>query len=440
MTYYADEKRFQYSMSGNVQSSAYPKVLIINQQSMNKENATGITMRSLWEEWPVASMLEIYLDANEKHVTNGKKFRTFTPSLNIARKFFVGNIGSKVNRSLKTNTPVLGLSKTKKYLRQCCVCAVDSFPVGLSRAQAQMVDEFQPEVIYSLGASVATMQLAHKLSHRYGIPIIIHYMDNWPEYLQWEDNILLKPYARILRRYMDCCLKHSRNGIAISPSMAKHYTKEFELPFEVLMNAVDEPNMQFVSTTSLENSLHFVYAGGLHLERWKALREIAEAINTVCENAVLDIYTPEKDRILYESCFSEVPVVFHQAVPHEQMKDVWASGNILVHAESSSNKTLVRFFKYSISTKIPEYMATGKPILFYGPKEMGLYEYLEENKVAVVAANKDELCNAIRQLMQEDVVNVVTRNAYNLVRMNHSAAYARKKLLDTVRMACAAQR
>ena len=39
----------------------YPKVLIINQQSIKKKNATGITLRSLWVEWPDDKVLEIYL-------------------------------------------------------------------------------------------------------------------------------------------------------------------------------------------------------------------------------------------------------------------------------------------------------------------------------------------------------------------------------------------
>ena len=38
----------------------YNRVLIINSQSMFKNNATGITLRSLWGNWPKDKILEFY--------------------------------------------------------------------------------------------------------------------------------------------------------------------------------------------------------------------------------------------------------------------------------------------------------------------------------------------------------------------------------------------
>jgi hypothetical protein len=38
----------------------YPKVLIVNSQSMHKNNATGITLRSLFANWPSERVMELY--------------------------------------------------------------------------------------------------------------------------------------------------------------------------------------------------------------------------------------------------------------------------------------------------------------------------------------------------------------------------------------------
>ena len=42
----------------------YPKILIINGQSVNKNNATGITLRSVVSSIPLDNMMEICLDDN----------------------------------------------------------------------------------------------------------------------------------------------------------------------------------------------------------------------------------------------------------------------------------------------------------------------------------------------------------------------------------------
>ena len=38
----------------------YPRVLIINDQSIYKRNATGITIRSLFKNWPVDRVVEFH--------------------------------------------------------------------------------------------------------------------------------------------------------------------------------------------------------------------------------------------------------------------------------------------------------------------------------------------------------------------------------------------
>lgn len=414
----------------------YPRVLMINSQSMYKNNATGITLRALWEDWPIDAVMEIHMGRSKYSVSAKEGFRSISPARNSVRKLVTGKGGQSVNNNLKTDTTSANPKKWKNKLRQVCICIMDCAPVGFDSKQKEMIDAFRPQIIYTLGASVSVMRLAHSMAHRYQIPMIIHFMDNWPEHIQWEDNPLLKPYTSLIRLYMKRCLAHSQAGIAISPSMAQHYSELFNLPFEILMNSVDEEKIQTVSVGKRGDEKHFVYAGGLHLDRWKALCEIGEAIGANCENAVLDIYTPERDREMHESAFRGMPVVFHDPVPHERMNKVWAEADVLVHAESNSSKILVRFFKYSISTKIPEYMATGKPVLFYGPKEMGLYRYLEENQAALVASEKEELEFAVKMIYRGDDMETMINNAINLVRKNHRASAAKKKLLDVIAKSC----
>ena len=66
---------------------------------------------------------------------------------------------------------------------------------------------------------------------------------------------------------------------------------------------------------------------------------------------------------------------------------------MLVHVESFDNKSR-QLTKLSISTKIPEYLATGKPIIAIGPREVASLEYLKDCSLWIT--NKNDIYNKIK--------------------------------------------
>ena len=102
-----------------------------------------------------------------------------------------------------------------------------------------------------------------------------------------------------------------------------------------------------------------------------------------------------------------------------------------VHTEIESEK-LKGFFKYSISTKIPEYLATGKPILFYGPRDMKLFEYLLQNQAALMASTKEELYVCVERLTSEENFTKMCENARCLAERNHCASKNQKALHNAI--------
>lgn len=161
---------------------------------------------------------------------------------------------------------------------------------------------------------------------------------------------------------MLACIKRCKLVVTISSSMAEAYHEKFQKETLVLMNTVDLS--KFKGPASKPTGItHFVYAGGLHLDRWKALKEIAEAIKETDGKGILDIFTSKDSIELYHSNFKMLPVAFHEAVPHEHINEVYQKADVLVHTEVQSEK-MKGFFKYSISTKIPEYLATENQFCF----------------------------------------------------------------------------
>lgn len=408
----------------------YPRVLIVNAQSIYKKNATGITLQSIWSEWDADCLLEIYSDPMVMDESN-HKFKSYCISPNNVIRLARGRVAQSINSNIKaTNTQQRSNNKIKSYLRQFAVCELDSLAVKLDESTLEAIRVFQPQAIYTLGASVSILRLVNKLSVQLNIPVIMHFMDNWAEHIQWEDNPLLSLYKSSLKKKMLACIKRCKLVVTISSSMAEAYHEKFQKETLVLMNTVDIS--RFKGLTSKDTGVtHFVYAGGLHLDRWKALREIALSIQQTNGKGILDIFTSKDNIELYRSGFETLPVAFYEAVPHERIDEVYQKADVLVHTEIES-ENLKGFFKYSISTKIPEYLATGKPILFYGPRDMKLFEYLLQNQVALTAGTKEELYECVKRLMSEENFTEMCENAQCLAEKNHCASKNQKELHDAI--------
>lgn len=407
-----------------------PRVLIVNAQSMYKKNATGITLQSIWSGWDADCLFEVYSDPVVMDQCNQKIKSYCIPPNNVIR-FARGKAAQSINSNIKAaSTQQSSNNKIKSYLRQFAVCTLDSISVKLDKSTIDAIRDFHPQVIYTLGASVSIMRLVNKLSMQLNIPIIMHFMDNWVEHIQWEDNPLLSLYKSSLKKEMMRCLKRCKLVITISSSMAEAYKEKFQKDTLVLMNTVDLSRFSGVTSKNTEVT-HFVYAGGLHLDRWKALREIALSIKQTNGKGVLYIFTSKDNMELYRPRFETLPVAFYEAVPHEQIDKVYQKADVLVHTEIESER-LKGFFKYSISTKIPEYLATGKPILFYGPRDMKLFEYLLQNQAALMASTKEELYVCVERLMSEENFTEMCENARCLAERNHCASKNQKTLYNAI--------
>ncbi len=391
------------------------RILIVNSNSININNATGITLQSIFGGIESEKLMELYWNknsnSNPKIKLNSKllKYRFFT----IGR-ILSNDKSKKISTNIKVTTENTsrssnGIKKALKHLRQFVSLQVDLSAVKITKKDIQEIIRFKPEVIYTLGGGVASLKVSYALSKKLNIPVVIHFMDNWRHHIQWENNPLLKGYKRKLDKYCKLCYSRSNRCIAISPKMAQVYTEETGIKHSYIMNSVRVSDYICAPSKNKEQT-NFVYAGGLHLGRNKALFDIANIIDELSKskniNAKLLIYTSKENADLYSKEFVHFEnTSFLPSVAHEEIKTVYENADVLVHIESDA---LVGngFFKYSISTKIPEYLATGKQMLFYGPSDIYLYSFLKENDLAVVSDNKEDLFEKILSLTDKNKIGV----------------------------------
>ncbi|MEA4914545.1 MAG: hypothetical protein VB061_08240 [Christensenella sp.] len=418
------------------------KVLLLNQNSINSNNATGITLRSIFGRYDRDCLLDVSF--GNCATVEGLEVRRLKLKW---RRGSLGSILMNKNRSklnqkikLKEQTESGSRSKLKQAaidLRQYIVLMAQNSGVTISRANMDAINEFKPDIIYTLGSSVQTLKTAYRLSVRLSIPIVLHFMDNWRHSLQWDDNKLLSGYKKKLEKCTKLCYSRASKCVAISRSMANAYEDETGIPHEAIMNSIDAETYYCGEEQRGEPVFTVVYAGGLHLGRDKALKQIGEAIDVVVaetgRKVKFDIYTSTDNTQRYQSGFSGCTHTrFLPVVSHDQITNVYRTANLLVHVESAA---LIGsgFFQYSISTKIPEYLSTGRLMLFYGPEDISLYKLLEENGISAVTHDVDDLLSVLRSITTGDYQNgQITERAKKFAKENFSAASAFEKLCSVI--------
>ena len=79
-------------------------------------------------------------------------------------------------------------------------------------------------------------------------------------------------------------------------------------------------------------------------------------------------------------------VRFHGWLNHDEISTILKSSKVLLLPISIDCSTQ-RFTKYSMSTKMSEYMSSGRPFIYIGPKDIAMTEFLLEKNISYVITN-----------------------------------------------------
>ena len=187
----------------------------------------------------------------------------------------------------------------------------------------------------------------------------------------------------------------------ISERQKKDYSRIFSIPCKVIYKMPQTERMNKVYCGRTEDKLKILYTGNIGDGRWESLAYLANAINK-CGDARLDIYTAtpitkQMERVLNIPGTSYL----HEPVPALKVKKLQSEADILVHVESFKlkNKLMVR---YSISTKIMDYISAARCILAICPEDVASYEYLRDHQLAYVVNNPERIELEVNRLLNDE--------------------------------------
>ncbi|USK38701.1 hypothetical protein LIS77_22920 [Cytobacillus firmus] len=355
------------------------------------------------------------------------------PFIYLFRQKLGNNLSNKLNKSILADAKS-GNSKSvskKENIKTFVRGLLDISPIFFSNETLKIIDHFKPDVIYTMGSTISVLKTARFLSKRYDSKIVLHFMDNWRETL-YSNSKLMRPFKITLNRWIEKVENSNFSGLVISNKMAREYTKLSNKKYYTLMNCVQD--VPYKNPTTNQNQTRiFTYTGGLHLNRWKELVLMEKCLRELKENGQqvkLYIYTSRNDKEKYSDLFNEDITVFKDYLPHNKVYLAYKEADILVHIESFE-PDIVQFTKYSLSTKIPEYMSSGRPILCLAPSTLAVSEYINEVKAGIAVGNYNDLLCASKRLVNDIDYRVECgMNGIETVLRSHTVTKANDLLLQ----------
>ncbi len=253
------------------------------------------------------------------------------------------------------------------------------------------IQEFSPDcMFFSAGNIAAEYEMVITLCKRYRIPLVMHIGDDYFTKKKYFP-ISMAAYQCRMQKCFAAAYEASGCIVAIGEAMKRATIARFgEKPYVVAMNAVSAQT--HYRPYEHREPFQISYIGNLGINRIDTifcLCEALECLNRERERFHLNLYTRSQfsNKILaqihsYSCC------TLHGAIDKEVVERVMEKSGILLHVESFK-KRWKTILETAISTKTPELLISGRPILVIGPRYSSTVEFLESTETAIVIHTED---------------------------------------------------
>ena len=230
-------------------SSNYPRVLIINYRPLNQDSATGITISNLFADWPENRLAQICVSNIPPENSSDMKFW----QMRLEDRPFLFRFGPLIRRlrgasdSVSPSSAPVSVTAPKNAadckgvmarLKSGTVYLLDMLPYAVSEELRAWIHDFNPELIYSMLEDPHLTRLTLELGKTLNIPAIPHLMDDWMR-IHFPGANNNKIVRRRLVRDTEWIIRHAPKRMVIGEAMADEYGKRYGLQFLPFMNCVD---------------------------------------------------------------------------------------------------------------------------------------------------------------------------------------------------------
>jgi len=431
-----DEQQITASLAtaeGQSHMKRYPRVLVVTPEALHTPSATGLTLASLFADWPPDRLANLYYNGAPPPSDlcgHAWQVRVHTFPHRAANRIaytLLGRVGTGVVPGLESTKP---MDVLVSRLGLDFIALADMLGSKLDPNTLSEIARFQPDIVYSILWGFTGMRVTIQAASIAKCPIVPHFMDDWPA-TQYQEAFL----SIIWRRFVVCRLYRIMAdvsiGLAICEDMAEEYARLYKIPFASFMRCLDLSEFAHRPKTGPHACLRLVYAGGLYLGRAKTLAAVAAALDQLCSegfDAVLIIHSPrnEDEGVFHSALASFRSAFWGGSLQPSEVASVLQNSDVAVHVESFDPRA-ESYTRLSVSTKFPSYMAAGLPILAVGPATIASTRYVQRHGIGIAVTEPDLalIASAIREVSQPERWSFFSARAYEVCQAQHAATTVR---------------
>lgn len=426
-------------------TTSYPKILVVSNNAFSETSNNGKTLASFFENYPVGKIAQLYFNPEFPSVSQHSNFYRITDN-DVVRSLLSRNkdcgkrVGAKVNieNTESNNRNSILVNKIKKYnLTRIIRESFWKRKTWKTESFEQWLNDFSPEIIFfCAGDSGFAYDITKYIQKKFDSKLVVYITD---DYILPRKTVSLFWWLRrneILKK-MKNTVQRSDLFITISKEMKETYKELFNKDSILAVNMTHSMKEQSYEVDNSDKII-LLYAGGLHYKRYLTLNLLAHSLkkyNEASQNnkkkVLLKIYSgQEPSNGIKKYLNVEGTSEYCGKLNPQQLKKELNSCHIPVHVESFDQKS-IESTRLSISTKIPEYLSLGKPVLAIGPKEVASMKYLKNTAYCITDNNNIE-SKLINFLNDSALHKDLSQKALYKYEKNHNRENVIEQLISSI--------
>lgn len=422
-----------------MRSLDFPKVLVVGINPWIDN--TGInTLINFFDGWDKNAIAHIYTRAKlpNTHMCD-KFFRISEPkvmksvikrNIKTGEEVFNGN-----SEEIETTQETQIYNKKHSLLMSLAREFVWLLGKWKTKELNKFLDEYDADVLFFPVYSNVYMNRLQNYIRKYtNKPVVLYVSDDNYSYKSIAKTPLSYFSRFWLRSQEKKLFKNASKIMVIAPKQKEEYDRLFNTESVILTKGIDFSNIPY-EEKPLNNPIKMVYTGKLIIGRWLSLAKIAETlgdINKDSKKVELDIYTTDTLTDEQEKALNQNGCTVKGALTLDEVQKVQKEADILVFVESLEEE-----FKYtarlSFSTKITDYLKSGKCIFAVGDKDIAPIDYFNRYDSAITATSYDEIGEKLKILVDDvNLISEYSKKAYNCGKEHHNIELTHKTLVDTI--------
>ncbi|WP_147382966.1 glycosyltransferase [Parabacteroides sp. TM07-1AC] len=412
-----------------------PKILIVSNQCLSKCTSNGRSLGSLLQGWPKCKIAQFCLNLEFPDLDLCDNYFCITDKDAVDSLFY--NISTynelKVKSDVqKSNKPTRSKNSLLMLVREFIWRTNQWKKFGFNK----WVNNFNPDIVLlQSGDSAFMLQIARIISQNRKIPLLIYNTEGYYFFKKpwirkhWLDFIFFPIIRTLYRREFRKLIASASASLYLNCELRNDYDAEFGTFSDVIYTG---SNFEFKPKVFNSTKPSFCYLGNLGLNRYKALIEIADALNAINPTYSLDVYGNLRPGT--EHVFDDVAAIsYHGLISYDEVQKVIRNSDILFHAEVNEEQWQ-EALRYGFSTKIADSISSGHNFMLYAPQNISCSKYIIASGAAWYVSEKKDLEPTLRTLMTDSSAReAVLSKAKEVASINHNASRNAEKFQNWIR-------